>query len=449
MKMHAATEKAKYRAIKTSGCGEPFFVDMTNDDAVEILRCRFGNRDLLISACHFTSADPSPPRIYPVRFHIISAGLERVRASALEVFYYINERFCIDPAGIDIILSNLGDIANHAADDGNHADNNNHQTSHIIGQGGSDHRDQDKDISSHCAGENDKTGKNGGNNRGLASTGPKGGSKGSNYIADGNTINNSSAGGSSKTTGTDITGTATAAEMMTAVPLVVHGSQPTPLLPVLNYQRARQMAEDGIDNLDLDVYQRDRFIRLPNSINAVTGRYVIPLSIKELLYLDGKAIDELARKPKAEDSEALPHSIPEAAAWFGEIHAEFDKKQRRQNKLRELILRDGWQIPPCTRRLLWGDFDKKTALEACRLIAQWYSFINAADNEIWYHVLRSARRNAVNDQQRLRAIVTFAVENRMFMGCDHPLLKRFCPAGRCFIAELIEAYERPYLFERA
>jgi len=39
--------------------------------------------------------------------------------------------------------------------------------------------------------------------------------------------------------------------------------------------------------------------------------------------------------------------------------------------------------------------------------------------------------------------------NPQFVGCQHPLLKRFCPAGKCFMADLIDEYEKPYLFEKA
>jgi len=43
-------------------------------------------------------------------------------------------------------------------------------------------------------------------------------------------------------------------------------------------------------------------------------------------------------------------------------------------------------------------------------------------------------------------IFNFAVENPGFVGCEHPLLKRFCPASKCFIKEFIDEYEKPKLF---
>jgi len=38
--------------------------------------------------------------------------------------------------------------------------------------------------------------------------------------------------------------------------------------------------------------------------------------------------------------------------------------------------------------------------------------------------------------------------NPQFVGCEHKLLKRFCPASKCFMAELKKKHESPYLFEQ-
>jgi len=46
----------------------------------------------------------------------------------------------------------------------------------------------------------------------------------------------------------------------------------------------------------------------------------------------------------------------------------------------------------------------------------------------------------------MNAIITFAVENPWFVECKHPLLQQFCPAGKCFMAEVIKEYEQPRLF---
>jgi hypothetical protein len=259
---------------------------------------------------------------------------------------------------------------------------------------------------------------------------------------------NPSAGGSSKITGTDVMCTAADAEMVIIVHPDVFGGQLTPLVLVMNYQLARQMVEAGIENIDIDKYARDTYVLLPGCKNSDTGGFVTSFATKELLYLNIRQIAGLLKQPRYE-SMIMPRFIPEAAKWFAATCADFEKKQHQQEELRKLILQKGWQIPPCIRRLSWADLAKDTTLEACRVISGAYSFLGSHEDEIWYHILRLARRNAVSDQQRLRAIVTFAVENRMFMGCEHPLLKRFCPAGKCFLAELLQECKEPYLFENS
>ena len=87
-------------------------------------------------------------------------------------------------------------------------------------------------------------------------------------------------------------------------------------------------------------------------------------------------------------------------------------------------------------------------LEACRITAGFYSAIKASKDEIWHQIQRWARRNAYKDYPRLKAIVTSAIDNPCLCDCQHPLLQRFCPAGKCFMAELIEEYESPRLFDQ-
>jgi len=360
-------DNARYTILKAVKGVKPLFINMADEAAVEAVRNRFGNSDLLISACYYTGPHSSAERIYPLRFHIVSSDLEKARVSALEACYYINERRSIPLDCQEITHAAGADIAD-------------------------------------------------------------------NYIA----------GDSSKLTATDVTGTATAAEMVIIVPPIVLGGQPTALMPAINYQLAREMAEDGVPSIDVDVYEQNHFIPLPNSLRG--SRYVIHLTVKELLSLDAGGISELTKNPRPEDSLIMPRFIPEAAERFAGTCAEFEKKHCQQDKLRALILKN-WQIPPCIRRLSWADLETNTALEACRVISGFFSFIHARNDEIWHHVLRLARRNSVNDQQRLRAIVTFAIENRTFMGCGHPLLRQYCLPGRCFMTELIEECENPLLFE--
>jgi len=142
----------------------------------------------------------------------------------------------------------------------------------------------------------------------------------------------------------------------------------------------------------------------------------------------------------------IPRVVPEAVEWFNEVWKEEEKRQYRQSQLQKLIMEKGWQITPCIRRLTWMDLSKEQSFEACRIISQFYSWIKADPDEIWHYFQQIDRRNRIEDYQRLRAILNFATENPGFIGCQHSLLKRFCPVGKCFMAELMNEYENPHLF---
>jgi len=237
------------------------------------------------------------------------------------------------------------------------------------------------------------------------------------------------------------------AAMMISVPSLVFGGHPTPLMPAFNYHLARQMAKDH-SQVDIDVYERNHCAPLPNSVNSATGRFVTPLTAKELQNLDANGIDELSKQPMAEDSLIMPHQNPEAMEWFTEAIAEFGTEQRQQNGLRKLMLQRGWEVPPCIRRWQGLRLCDKTRLEVYRVLCQFYAWIGASHSQIQYIVNAVDRRNPIGDSNKLNAIVAFAVENPWFAGCEHDSLKRFCPSGECYMSGLIQEYENPSLFNQ-
>jgi len=240
---------------------------------------------------------------------------------------------------------------------------------------------------------------------------------------------------------------ATAAKILLLIPSVVFDGHPTPLMQRINYQLARQVVDDVIENIDIDVYQKDYMINLPNSRNNA-GNYNIPLQLKELIYISEKQIFELAKKPGSEDSYVMPKKAPDTVEAFAQLHKQAKKEYKRQRELIQLMVKDGWQIPPCIRYLLFKELGDNAGLEACRITAQFFAAVKASEYEIWHHIQTWARRNAYKDYQRLKAIIVFAIENPQFAGCEHKLLKRFCPAGKCFMADSINEYENPHLFEQ-
>jgi len=237
------------------------------------------------------------------------------------------------------------------------------------------------------------------------------------------------------------------AAMMISVPSVVFGGHPTPLMPAFNHHLARQMAKDH-SQVDIDVYERNHCAPLPNSVKSATGRFVTPLTARELQNLDATGIDELSKQPTAEDSLIMPHQDPEALEGFTEAIAEFGLEQQQQNGLRELMLQRGWEVPPCIRRWQGLRLYDKTRPEIYRVLCQFYAWIGASRGQIERLINVVDRRNPIGDSNKLNAIVTFAVENPWFAGCEHGSLKRFCPAGECYISELIQEYENPSLFNQ-
>jgi hypothetical protein len=335
---------------------------------------------------------------------------------------------------MEIIYNGAGKAGNNAAGDNNDFAEKAGDTAHNTGQAGQllDYNNFDTGIG---AGDNDDIGQNA-DNTSLTD------------VANQHSpVSSSSNPGGHRSSG-NAKENATAAEIIISIPPVVFGGQPTPLMPVLNYYLAFQMADDGIDNIDIDVYQRDCFFRLPNSINSTTGRYVIPLTMKELLYLDGKAIAELARKPKSE-SLIMSRPVPEAVEWYAETLAEFKNKQRWQDNLRKTVWDNGWEVPLCIRHIMRLCLYDHNRLEAYRVISSFFAWIKAGAGEIRHLIYTIDRRNPLRDYQRMNTIMIFALENPWFVGCQHPLLRQFCPAGGCFMAEVIKEYEQPRLFEQA
>ena len=58
---------------------------------------------------------------------------------------------------------------------------------------------------------------------------------------------------------------------------------------------ARRLRKDGITALDCGIYQHNRLLRLPNTINSKSGLYDIALAWEELRDYGIETIKEMAR----------------------------------------------------------------------------------------------------------------------------------------------------------
>jgi hypothetical protein len=241
-------------------------------------------------------------------------------------------------------------------------------------------------------------------------------------------------------------GAATPTEFVVLVPPTVFSDSPNCCVPLLNYDLARQMRDGGIENIDIDVYLRDHFVPMKDSIDSATGRFVVRVSGRDLLYLSPKGILDLSKQPRGDDCVVVGRS-GEAAEWFAEAISTVEKRHERQLCLRRALLQRGWFISPCIRRLEWAaDTAREQALEMCRNVSRYYSFVGAGAEEVNAQLRRICRRNGIVDYPRLKNIVAFGMENPAFAGCEHPLLGQFCPAGGCPVKELLKELKNPRLF---
>ena len=433
-----SSQDVKYAVFKAARSGGPTLINTADSAAVEGFRSWYGNQDLLVSTWHSEIPDMSAPRKYALCFHIASSNPEAARVSALEALYYVEERFGVPPESMEIIYNGGGGTcSNVVSDDAGTGQND------ANGEPDADHAHESVHAGpSDDPGHDDSGGvdRNADHRRTDAEIPCT-------ADGDGPRVNQHSPTlGNAHRVHKSLKDSDSVAEMVIMIPPVVFRGQPTPFMPALNYRLARQMADDGISNIDIDVYVRDSYVALPNSINSATGRFVIYLTPKELLYMDGTRIAELSKQTRPEDSVIQLSRIPEAVEWFSETHDEFGEKKTRQNQLHELMVRNGWEIPPCIRRWLRLCLYDNVRLEVYRITSQFLSWIGASESEIRFQIHSIDRRNPIKDYQKLKNIITFAVENPWFVGCEHALLRQFCPAGGCFMAELIDQHKNPLLF---
>ena len=82
------------------------------------------------------------------------------------------------------------------------------------------------------------------------------------------------------------------------VPWECFGLEPSRDLHEVWKLAARHFHEAGCACIDLQVYQKNRFLRIPNTIHGDTGLYMIPITADELRGLGVEQIRDLARRPR-------------------------------------------------------------------------------------------------------------------------------------------------------
>ncbi len=80
------------------------------------------------------------------------------------------------------------------------------------------------------------------------------------------------------------------------IPSNLFGLVPDVNVPQVNKLMAKKIADET--PIDMSIYERNRLWRVPNSINAKSGLYKMPLSYNELTTLDSEAHKKLATTPR-------------------------------------------------------------------------------------------------------------------------------------------------------
>lgn len=229
-------------------------------------------------------------------------------------------------------------------------------------------------------------------------------------------------------------------------PLVFDGKA-TPQMGWINYQLSEELIDAGVEALDVDVYWATYCLRWPNTLNTQTGRYTVPLTFKELLYLDVARVLEISHTPRPNDSLTVPRPVQRATAWFQQTHAAAIRQHALQAQLRARVLQNRWQIPPCIARWQRTARYERPPLEAYRTIAPFFAWIGTGPQELLSRMQAMGRGGHGPTWRTLKAIVRFATENPRFAGCDHALLQRYCGGEKCFLADLEDRVRNPRLLE--
>lgn len=433
------------------GCSGPCrFLSIGDEEALLSCRKQHKNTDLFQAVGTYASPDMSSEPIYPLFFRIEADSLESVRESDLRVGYYMEEIAGIPLDFIEFIYSgsavggpgvttgSAGDPSDRAADpagpagDGDGRDGHDRGAANPDGLGGIENRDS---VHSRAGG--------------AGNTHDDDANSGSRDGENQHSINGLTDGSPTKPRRNEVSGTIPQSiEMIVMIPAVVFGKYSGMSIPFINFELARKMIKAGIPNIDTDVYQRNNFIRMSNSLNSSTGRYVISLTFDEIMSLTPERLDILTESPRPEASMIVSRPVSQSVKWFHGLHHEAEKEGKRQQRLLQMVLSRGWEMPPCIGRLKRSKAGSTSIrFESGRILAWWFAWIRASPSQIHYELNRITRGFAnQSEQHKFLSILSLSIENPRFAGCYHPLLRKHCPTEKCYMADLVRECEQPYLF---
>lgn len=220
------------------------------------------------------------------------------------------------------------------------------------------------------------------------------------------------------------------------VPAVAFEAVPSPHLMAFYRHLAEQLSEEGLELLDLAIYQKARLWRLADTVNSKSGRYKIRLKYEELKDWSADKIRQKAQGPRAlkESGQAMPS--PKAAGYFKKTLADLaERKERTQRTRHTYTFKDGWRVPPCIRNIHNATLADGLRHTTYIALARFYGWINMHPEEAADRLHTIDKRHPIRDPGYIERIVDWGKQNPGFVGCENAALRKYCEPGRCFVPE--------------
>lgn len=221
------------------------------------------------------------------------------------------------------------------------------------------------------------------------------------------------------------------------VHLAVFGGRVVPQAMNLWRLLARRLEREGVQGLDLGIYQSSRVLRLANSLNSKSGLYKIPIEHAELQDLGVEHVLEQARHVREDDSLAAVAECPQAVQWFCRAIESVQRRSRKRPDRPEQPwrFRKGWRVPPCVRRLEQATLPDGLRHAAYFALARFYAWIGMHPAEAETRLLEIDSRHPIEDDGYIRRVVESGARYAGFAGCDDPALAQYCDSRECFLAQ--------------
>lgn len=205
------------------------------------------------------------------------------------------------------------------------------------------------------------------------------------------------------------------------IPSGLFGAEPATDLPQIFKKMALALAEDI--PIDTAIYDRNRLWRLPNSINAKSGLYKIPLTCDELVSCTAEDIRALANSPRESSPTVIPDDlpVPALAALYDTI-----TKELRQQKLAVVPTPAVSVNKPCIEKLLAGVAEGDRNEAAIRL-ADFFMKQGLGQEAANEKLLEwNSRNRPPLPEAEIHGTIQSAYAGNYNYGCNDPLLNNLC-----------------------